>query len=104
MLPRVLIHKAAINPPIWDPIHHPIPPKTIMPMNIQSLFISYPTLIIANDNYTIYIKHKIPSFNNHFADFDKMVTWLITSVRIGVYDLLIRQVFFQKGKKFRYLD
>src|SRR4030066_1449562 len=66
MLPMLLAIKAVMNPPNLAPTHHPIQPKTIMPMNIQSLFISYPTRIMANDNYTVCIKHKTLSFYNHF--------------------------------------
>jgi len=40
---------------------------------------------MANDNYTVCIKHKIPSFYNHFADTGKMVTWLITGFMTGSY-------------------
>lgn len=49
-------------------------------MNIQSLFISYPTRIMANDNYTVCIKHKTPSFYNQFPDLGKMVPWFITGL------------------------
>ena len=34
---------------------------------------------MANDNYTVCIKHKTPSFYNHFPDLVKMVSWLINS-------------------------
>jgi len=52
-----LTTKPVMNPNL-APIHHPIQPKTIMPTKIQSLFISYPTRIMANDNYTVCIKRE----------------------------------------------
>ena len=39
MLPMLLTMKAVMNPPNLSPIHQPIQPKTIMPINIHNLFI-----------------------------------------------------------------
>jgi hypothetical protein len=72
-------------------------------MNIQSLFISCPTRIMANDNYTICIKHKIQSLYNHFADLGKMVAWLITSPLTGSYgsgDILRKVLPFSIAQEF----
>jgi hypothetical protein len=49
--------KPVINPNL-SPIHHPIQPKTVTPIKIQSLFISYPTRIMPDNNYTIRIKRQ----------------------------------------------
>jgi len=35
---------------------------------------------MANDNYTVCIKHKTPSFYNQFPDLGKMVPWFITGL------------------------
>jgi len=55
----LLTTKPVMNPNL-APIHHPIQPKTIMPAKIQSLFISYPTRIMANDDYTVLYASGVP--------------------------------------------
>jgi len=43
---------------------------------------------MASDNYTVRIKHKTPSFYNHFPDLGKMVPWFITGLMTGSYGLV----------------
>ena len=50
--PIILEKKAVKSPPNLLPIHHPIQPKTIIPINIQSLFISYLARMALNNDYT----------------------------------------------------
>jgi hypothetical protein len=55
MLPMQLTTKPVMIP-IMAPNHHPIQPKIVMPMKIQSLLIAFPIQTKDNDYYT-FTKH-----------------------------------------------